>query len=63
MSIWEAYETSRDGVPQLYSWEGSGYSSHTWDDWRRGAQRGEVGVASEERPKFGAHFPVRCQTL
>jgi acyl-CoA synthetase (AMP-forming)/AMP-acid ligase II len=44
MSIWEAYETTRDGVPQLYSWQGSGYVSYTWDDWRRGAQRAAVGL-------------------
>jgi fatty-acyl-CoA synthase len=44
MSVWEAYETTRDGVPQLYSWEGGGYVSHTWDDWRRGAERSAVGL-------------------
>ena len=45
-AIWQAYETAGDTQPQLYSWRTGGYVPHTWDDWRRAAERAANGLRS-----------------
>ena len=43
-AIWEAYETARDRTPQLYTWQEGRYQPHTWDEWRRAAERSALGL-------------------
>ncbi len=42
--VWEAYETARDDRPRVRCWEGDRFEAHTWDDWRRAAERTAVGL-------------------
>ncbi|HZV75456.1 MAG TPA: AMP-binding protein [Conexibacter sp.] len=42
--IWEAYETARDDRLRMHCWEGDGFRSSTWNDWRRAAERVAVGL-------------------
>jgi fatty-acyl-CoA synthase len=43
-AIWRAYEQQRGSAPQLYTWHDGGYRAHSWDDWRRAAERAAVGL-------------------
>jgi len=42
--VWEAYETARDDRPRVRCWEGDRFETHTWDDWRRAAERTAIGL-------------------
>lgn len=42
--LWEAYETARDDRPRVRSWEGDRFETHTWDEWRRAAERTGAGL-------------------
>jgi acyl-CoA synthetase (AMP-forming)/AMP-acid ligase II len=57
-AVWQAYETARDGAPQLYTWREGGYQPHTWDEWRSTAERSAVGLR-----KLGAGPGVRVAAV
>jgi acyl-CoA synthetase (AMP-forming)/AMP-acid ligase II len=58
-AIWQAYETARAPTAQLYTWqEGVGYQPHTWDEWRRAAERSAVGLRA-----LGARPGVRVAAV
>ncbi len=42
--VWEAYETARDDRPRLRTWENGRFEAHTWNEWRRAAERAAVGL-------------------
>lgn len=42
--IWQAYESARRSGDFLHCWTGGSFEAHSWDDWRRDAERAAVGL-------------------